>query len=498
MKRIYNYFLVGITALFAMSCHDFLEEKVYTEYDPNTFLADQSGIDALLTGAYAQSRIISYGHRNYTYLMNEFTTDIAFESGGGLERDATPFMNFTWDASNAMLNGFWTQMYGAIASANNILNVVDGLTGISEEQINKIRGEARFIRAASYYYLYNLFGTVPIIEYAKGTAPDKIEEIGKTTPRAKHDVFVKYLVDDLTFAAEHLGVEENPIGRATRGSALAVLTKLYLHEKDWANVVSAADKILALNYYSLYPNYKKLFSVEGEDNKEYIYRAPCLAIGGYENNYMPHAFPPGYPVNPSSLQNFGAQFRTYTDFYETFEQGDSRRESFVTEYVNLAKEPVKLLRDNNGQALNNVRSFKYWPDPNGSGAFHGNDIVYIRLADIILAKAEAMNEQVTKPTQAILDLINQIRNRAHATPVSLSEYATKTALRDFILAERGREFFSEGVRREDLIRHGKFISSAVARGKNAKPYHVLFPIPRPQLEANNSLEQNEGYKDTKN
>ena len=80
--RIYIYTLL---LLFSYSCTSFLEEEVFTEYDPDKFLSDQSGIDALLTGAYARSRIIGYDHRNYTYLMNEFTTDIAFETGGGLE-----------------------------------------------------------------------------------------------------------------------------------------------------------------------------------------------------------------------------------------------------------------------------------------------------------------------------------------------------------------------------------------------------------------------------
>ena len=155
-----------------MSCTDFLEEKVYTEYDPNAMLQDQSGIDALLAGAYARSRIIEYSRRNYTYLMNEFPTDIAFETGGGLERDAAPFINFIWAVDNSILNSFWGKMYEAIASANSVLNVTEGLQGISEENLKKIQGEARFIRAVSYYFLYNIFGTTPIIEIPKGASPD--------------------------------------------------------------------------------------------------------------------------------------------------------------------------------------------------------------------------------------------------------------------------------------------------------------------------------------
>lgn len=473
------------------SCTDFLEEKVYTEYDPNGMLQDQSGVDALLIGAYARSRIIEYNSRNYTFLMNEFPTDIAFETGGGLERDAFPFINFSWDVDNSFLNTFWGKMYEAIASANSVLNVTDGLTTISEESLKKAQAEARFIRAVSYYYLLNLFGPTPIIEIPKGASPDEIEQIGKSTPRASLEDFIKYIVTDLTFAADNLPVEENPIGRATRGAALAVLTKLYMHEKDWENAAATAQKVIDLKYYSLYTDYKKMFSVEGEDNKEYIYRAPCIAQAGYHNNYMPHAFPPNYPIQ-SNWINFGAQFRTYTAFYDTFEKGDIRTEVLITNYVDQSGQKIELLRDNEGNPLDNVRSFKYWPDPNASGENNGNDIVYIRYADILLCRAEALNE-LKGPNEESINLINEIRRRAKVAEIEQSKF-TKETLRDFILEERAREFFSEGLRREDLIRHGKFISNAIERGKDAKPYQVLYPIPQRQREANPNLTQNPGYE----
>ncbi len=153
---------------------------------------------------------------------------------------------------------------------------------------------------------------------------------------------------------------------------------------------------------------------------------------------------------------------------------------------------MELLEDNNGKALNDVRSFKYWPDPNGVGENMGNDIVYIRYADVLLSRAEALNE-LNGPNQESIDLINQVRQRANTTLLKLADYTNKLLLRDFLLAERGREFFSEGLRREDLIRHGKFIQSAKERGYAAKEYQVVYPIPLQQIDANPNLTQNEGY-----
>jgi hypothetical protein len=70
---------------------------------------------------------------------------------------------------------------------------------------------------------------------------------------------------------------------------------------------------------------------------------------------------------------------------------------------------------------------------------------------------------------------------------------TKESLRDHLLQERNWEFYAEIKSRQDQIRQGKFISLARARGKNAQPFHVLFPIPIVEINANPNLEQNPGY-----
>ena len=107
-----------------------------------------------------------------------------------------------------------------------------------------------------------------------------------------------------------------------------------------------------------------------------------------------------------------------------------------------------------------------------------------------------MNE-LNGPNEESVSLVNMVRKRAKTTLISLSDYPTKERFRDFILAERGREFYTEGLRREDLIRHGKLISDARARGKDAKDYQTLYPIPLRQMEANDRLEQNPGYESHK-
>lgn len=483
-------FILSAFAWVASGCEDFLEEEVFTQYDPNAFLQDQSGVDALLTGAYSAMNVTGYFSRDNTFILGEFPTDMTWETGGGLNRLVVPIMQFNWDPTTNFFNGQYNNFYQAIARANNVLLVVSSLSDIDQETINQIEAEARFVRSFSYYMLHNLFGPTPIIEIPEGASLDEIEAIGKETPRATEEEYRAYVEADLLFAAENLSAEGFS-SRANKGNTLGLLTKFYLNNKEWQKAADAAQQVLALGY-TLYDDYTELFSVAGENNNEYILRFECLLGSNQINVYMPHAFPPNYPIQNNWI-NFGAMFRTYTSFYETFEEQDLRRQLFVTEYVPIGEtDPVRLDRDADGNALDDARSFKYVPDPDAIGQANGNDIPYIRLADIILARAEALNE-LSGPNQETIDLINQIRNRAEATLIALGDFSSKEGLRDFLLAERGREFYSEGLRREDLIRHGTFIQQAIDRGIAAEPHQILYPIPQDQIDNNPNLEQNPGY-----
>jgi len=483
-------FSMAIIAFLVLGCDDFLEEEVFTQYDPNAFLQDESGVDALLTGAYSAGNVTGFFSRDNTFILGEFTTDMTWETGGGLNRLVVPIMQFNWDPTTGFFNGQYNNFYRAIARANNVLLVINSLTDIDQETINQIQAEARFVRSYSYYMLHNLFGPTPIIEIPEGASLDEIEAIGKETPRATEEEYRAYVEADLRFAAENLSAE-GVSSRANKGNSLALLTKFYMNNKEWQKAADTAQEVLGLGY-TLYDDYTKMFSIEGENNNEYIFRFECLIGSNQTNVYMPHAFPPNYQIQNNWI-NYGAMFRTYTAFYETFEEQDIRRELFVTEYVPIGEtDPVRLDRDVNGNALDDVRSFKYTPDPVAVAQANGNDIPYIRLADIILARAEALNE-ISGPNQEAIDLINQIRNRANATPVVLADYGSKQALSDFILAERGREFYSEGLRREDLIRHGSYIQQAIDRGVAAEPHQILYPIPQAQIDNNPNLEQNPGY-----
>jgi hypothetical protein len=486
MKRNISLFTVVVLILFVFSgCKDLLEEKIYTELDPSGLLGESSGAEAVLYAAYAEANMTGWDGKGVINL-EEWCTDIEWETGGGENRTAVLMIGFTWDSQTEWIrNLLWNRPYRAIRNANVILDNIDA-SSLNEDEKKLVKAEARFIRAMTYYNLYTWFGPVPLrksqfddLELAKATEEEMLGFI---------ETELAEIIPDLPLPGS-----ESHYGRANKGAAHAYLCKFYLNTKQWEKCIAAANSVVGFGYYELYPVYTNLFKVENERNKEFIWVHQGV-VDDLGCNYINGAFPIGFSRDPktgftwtSNMANWAAQYRLYDSFFNSFENGDLRKELIISEYINQSGNLVSLL------GANNTRSFKYWPDVNAQANDHGNDIPDIRYADILLSKAEALNE-LNGPTQEVLDLINDVRNRADLDELLLSGFPSKESLRDHILAERGWEFYTERKRRQDLIRHGKFVSSAIARGAaNAKSYHVRFPIPQTELDANPQLIQNEGY-----
>ena len=171
-------------------------------------------------------------------------------------------------------------------------------------------------------------------------------------------------------------------------------------------------------------------------------------------------------------------------FFDKFESTDKRSTTtIISSYTNTGGGTTDRT---NG--LRGAIPLKY-TGVTGPGPSYPDDVVIFRLGEVYLSIAEAINEQ-RGPADAYT-YVNVIRDRA-----GVDDFAglTKEEFRDAILDERGRELYAEGTRRQDLIRHGKFISNAIARGKAADPGEVLFPIPASVvIQANGIVKQNDGY-----
>ncbi|MDR1681854.1 MAG: RagB/SusD family nutrient uptake outer membrane protein, partial [Candidatus Symbiothrix sp.] len=182
--------------------------------------------------------------------------------------------------------------------------------------------------------------------------------------------------------------------------------------------------------------------------------------------------------------------------YDSFENGDKRQSLILPTYTSKTGAAVNLRSSDIG-----ALPLKYAEDPNNPGQWAGNDFIHLRYADVLLCRAEILNE-INGPTQESVDLINQVRNRAfddyyNSSHVKrLSDFADQTALRDYILKERGWELWCEGVRREDLLRHGTYLDVARSAGANrVSEKNLLFPIPTDALIENPIIGQNPYYND---
>jgi hypothetical protein len=447
---------------------------------------------SVLNAAYAQATYNGYpGHtaRNH----ENWCTDIEWETGGGEHGFAEPLINFTWNASSdvRMFNVFWQKPYQAIRDANAVLDNLKKVKNISDSQKQEIKAEARFVRVICYYYMYMWFGPVPL----RTSNNQKLE-----LSRPSDDKMKSFIESELLAVIPQLPApgQEAAYGRANSGAALGFLCKFYLNTKQWKKAAKTAKKIMDIGYYRLYPNYADMFKVQNEDKarRSYLWVDQALPKQGLGTQYINGAAPPGIKKWPktgliyqSSWQNWGAQYRLYDAFYHSFNSNDERRYPIMTKYVNKKESTIDLLKSGLS-----ARSFKYWPTVKVANNDHGDDKPVIRYADILLSRAEALNN-MNDPNQESINLINKVRERAGLNDLTLSQFSTKESLNNYLLKARGWEFYTEGdIRREDLIRIGKFVSSARARGHaNAMPYMVRFPIPQKAIDANPKLEQNPDY-----
>ncbi|AWW28843.1 RagB/SusD family nutrient uptake outer membrane protein [Echinicola strongylocentroti] len=490
MKSIIKNIGLTLITFSLVGCEGYLDEQPYSQLAPDNFLKTREGVESLLGATYASASNMISNNSIYTFAQDEWITDIAHQTGDGVHATALQYINYTWDATVGLLQGQnWDYPYRAIRNANQVLESLGQLEA-SDSNKSLYEAEARFLRATCYLKLYYKFGPVPL-----RTSTDQELQL----PRASEEEINSFMESELLFSISKLPNPGNEIayGRAHKAAAQGWLVIYYLNSKQWQKAADMSEDIIDQWNYSLFPEYEDLFKVENEQNEELIWVRPAKTSADRRasNSWMNTAFPEGFAKDPRTGLEFSNAWRNWPNesrirdqFYYSFEDGDERKDLILTEYINNDGELINLLDDED-----NTRSFKYWPDPDGINASFGNDIPEIRYADILLSRAEALNE-LNGPSQEALDLINQVRERADLEDLSLSQFSSKEALRDHILKERGWEFYSEGKRRLDLIRMGKLISNAQERGiTNAQPHHVRYPIPFATMDANPLLEQNEGY-----
>lgn len=413
------------------------------------------------------SSLTSYaGVLNAAYFYQQATaTPMAvmgdFRADNMLMREApfTAFDKYDADLAGGDLVGqffrpFYSTLYKAILSANNV---------IDNSKDAKQVGEAKFLRALSYYKLVLVFGDVTVNLSPSPSVTDKSFLARKPAATVYNDV----IIPDFQAAIAALDNTGLTTGRASKIAAQGFLGKVYMQlgkypeaQTQLAAVISGATAAKI----SLKTNFADIFGEANELNSEILFstRISTSIATGYGFTLFAGWFAGADTKSPTPLDpSLTAAFNTM-DNTDPGGKKDLRRALTIDEVNKKGKKWGGL----------------------------GQDWIELRLADVILLNAEALNE-TGSPATTVLPLLTPIRTRAGLTALNPVVTNTKALVKQAILNERRLELALEGHRWFDLIRTGTVDTEMkIAVNKN----YYIFPIPSSEVLASGGIiTQNTGY-----
>lgn len=497
MKISKNYLkiiLLGVLTFTTVSCEGDLEPETFDKLSPDNYPLNAEDARTTITGAYNVLNTGVWGGYGAVgwqqrVIANTATTDEFVCFWGHYAW--TGYRNFQWNTSGEHTAGIYYNYIKGITKGINAMSIVDGIEDINADLKNRYKAEMQGVISLLAYTLYDTYGPVPVVVDPEITSDSNTDF---KPERPSKEWMVSFIKERARLAADVLpdSYSAGDYGRITKGTALMVLLKLAMHEGNWSEAVSISNELIGLNIYELQDNYRSVFSVENEMNNEIVFAIP-QNVSDVGNVWLAHVYP-GIYESPDGIpvQKWGG-YKMPWNMYDKFEEGNDDRLQSVWRYINTSNGVVDIRGIDEAWAQLGAIPAKYPEDPASTGMIHGNDYVVYRYSDVLLLKAEALN-RLNGPNQESIDLINMIRNRVNTTPILLADYPTTEDLNDFILDERFRELHMEGHRREDLIRHGKYLSKASERGAfNTDSSRLLFPIPQSAIDENENIVQNPGY-----
>ena len=204
----------------------------------------------------------------------EFTFDMCSDLADGTSPWADVSRGDAFSSNSSGVQNHWQYLYELVHRANTVIRNVAGMP-ISQQTIDRVTGEARFLRAMAYFRMLNCWGGVP---YYDETCDINEEFAHLDAPRCTADELRGHILDDLTDAIRKLPVSWDvaDLGRATKGAAYALRGKVYLFNRQWDEAVADFEEIVynkTNNYgYSLHPDYNDLFRLyNGRHSDEMIF-----------------------------------------------------------------------------------------------------------------------------------------------------------------------------------------------------------------------------------
>lgn len=506
-KRLQYYCLTTIALLLSACSSDFLEVPVQGAGTP---ASDPALADNLVTGVY--NTLISgdaFGSGDTHGIAFISATNIISDDAdkGSTPNDQIGIIgdidNFLHTPTNIFVGSLWNGHYNAIAKCNQAIKALETAT-VEETTKNRWLGEVRFLRGYYYFNLVRYFGGVPAVLRVPESAADANNDT-KFQTRATVDTIYNIIIEDLQFAVNNTPLRSaTQVGRINKGTAQAMLSKVYLYRKNWQKVLDLTTEIVNSGQYNLLPDYAKIWRFEGNNSVESIFEIQTGTFNNTDYGVRGYCVWQGPRVGgKGGWRDLGFGFCSPSrNLVNAYAPGDRRKASTIIEIDDSGTYKGTILFDgyripSKDSIENYFYNYKaYHSELKTIEPFLGNrdnkqkNIHILRFAEVLLMQAEAANE-LANPVLALSNL-NKIRSRAGLSNVNPSGVA---AIREAIWNERRFELALEHDRFFDIVRQGRAEQVMKAAGKNfIKGKHELLPIPALQIElSGGKLTQNPGY-----
>ncbi|RKR84417.1 RagB/SusD domain-containing protein [Mucilaginibacter gracilis] len=465
MKNI-KYKIVGLILILMMpfiSCKKLIEiDTPVNKIISSAVFKDDATATAAMLGIYIQMNTLigSIGNSG-TDLYPGMSADEIYSTTSISVYDEFRYNAITVTSSYTSTY-MWSKAYNLIFLSNSILEGIKNNPAISAVVTTQLKGEAEFIRAYFYFYLCNLFGSVPLI-----TSTDY--QANAAAPRSDVSLIYGQIIADLTDAQKLLPETYPSTGkvRINKWTATAFLARVYLYQKNWSKAEEQSTLVINSGVYSIVSDLNKVFL--GNSAEAIFQLLPTSAISTATiNTYEGYNYIPNANVVPS--------FSITTYLLNAFSAIDKRK--------------LNWIKSTTVGSTTYYYPFKYQVKTAASITEYQ---MLFRLGEIYLIRAEALAQQNKLP-QAVSD-VDIIKSRA-GIPLLFNTNPSigQSALLDEIFAERQRELFVEcGHRWLDLKRSGRVDAVLGAIKPTWTSTAALYPIPLTELQRNPALVQNPGY-----
>ena len=518
-----NGTLLATTLLFSFilfsSCSNFLSPEPESFTSKSQSLQTPGDFEAILNGAYNRLREqapISEWESMYMLeiradaINRQFNVNLPFGDRQGQQME-----EWTMTTANQGVLNQWTKIYDTIQQTNTILQNIDNTQFEDQNQKSRIKGEAKFIRALSYWYAVQYWGDVPLILNEVSSREDAIPDEGRTSV----DEVYSQIISDLQEAISELPKSAAQPGRADEGAARFLLGRTYLLTEDYSSAIELLESVTSNFNYTLLPNYENIWDPSNTNNNESIFELQfsnniaSQPSADLISKILPHNST-GEIV--TSQVNALGWYHPSHELFNMINEDDERLKANIKWWEKSGNNrfpDVSLA----GDSIAIINKF-FWPNSITEEGEQAGNVILFRYSDALLSLAEAYwRDNPSENEGEVLNLINQVRARAGLPEVDLNNvpvpdildgtFLENDPLGRALFIERSIELFAEGHRFFDLKRFGDDFALTVMRNyadsrkereprlqgvMNIQSHKLLFPIPG--SEANLAgLQQNSGW-----